>query len=106
LHFRSFSLKYGRRISLVRSDPLARAALARSRDIGARSVTADLLLDAVAVLGPAHPRTPALAAEARALLQAAGHRALLDRLDELLARPPVAASSRPHATRPEEGIRA
>ena len=57
---------------------------------------ADLLVDAVFVLGPDDPETPAFAAEARAIYERAGARAYLDRLDEALRSAPPG----PRATAP------
>jgi tetratricopeptide (TPR) repeat protein len=71
-----------------------RDAVRRARQLSLSMDAADLLLDAVFVLGPSDPETPAFADEARALFEAAGARAQLDRLDEALA-----AGSRPVSTR-------
>jgi hypothetical protein len=62
-----------------------RDAVRRARQLGLQMDAADLLLDAVFVLGPDDPETPAFADEARSLFAAAGARAQLDRLDEALA---------------------
>ncbi|MFL5675173.1 MAG: AAA family ATPase [Chloroflexota bacterium] len=74
----------------------------RARQIGMLLPAADLLLDAVYVLGPDDPATPAFADEARALYTAARARAQLDRLDEALARAPATAAEGT-ATRTDRG---
>ena len=59
-----------------------------ARQLETDTILAELLLDAVHVLGPDDPETPGFAAEARALYQRAGARAYLDRLDEALRTAP------------------
>ena len=68
-----------------------REAVRRARQFQATAIAADLLLDAVYALPPGDPERTAFADEARALYAPAGVQALLDRLEEALARPPSAA---------------
>jgi hypothetical protein len=70
-----------------------------ARQIGALMLAADLLLDAVCVLGPDDPATPGFADEARSLFTAAGALAQLDRLDEALGTP-LRRASTSAATKP------
>jgi class 3 adenylate cyclase/tetratricopeptide (TPR) repeat protein len=72
-----------------------RAAIAAARELRADHYLGQLLLDAVAVLGPDDPDARALADEARALFERARARAFLDRLDELVARRPPGAARAP-----------
>jgi hypothetical protein len=71
-----------------------RDAVRRARQLGLQMGAADLLLDAVFVLGPNDPDALAFADEARALFAAAGARAQLDRLDEALTAGSAPASAR------------
>ncbi len=73
-----------------------REAVRLARQFRALGTAADLLLDAVHVLGPDDPERAAFADEARALYESAGARAQLDRLDEAMARP----SSAPRRSSP------
>jgi class 3 adenylate cyclase/tetratricopeptide (TPR) repeat protein len=57
-----------------------------ARQSSLSGIEAELLLDAVYVLGPDDPEQSAFADEARALYEAAGARAYLDRLDEATGR--------------------
>ncbi len=61
-----------------------------ARQISHPGTLADLLLDAVFVLGADDPETRAFADEARQVYERAGARACLDRLDEALRRSPHA----------------
>jgi hypothetical protein len=70
-----------------------------ARQMGVLMLAADLLLDAVYVLGPDDPATSGFADEARALFTSAGCLAQLDRLDEAMGTPRPASSGR--ATRPD-----
>jgi class 3 adenylate cyclase/tetratricopeptide (TPR) repeat protein len=85
-----------------------RPALQQARDIGAKGILVDALLDAIAVLGPDDPETAALAAEARGILEPARMRAHLDRLEELLARSASTGDgvARPRPASVDEGVRA
>ncbi|HEX5451430.1 MAG TPA: hypothetical protein VFW86_03490, partial [Candidatus Limnocylindrales bacterium] len=70
-----------------------------ARQMGALMLAADLLLDAVCVLGPDDPATAGFADEARGLFTAAGALAQLDRLDEALGTP-LRRASASAATKP------
>ena len=65
-----------------------REAVRLARQFRTLGTAADLLLDAVYALPPGDPERTAFAEEARALYAPAGAQALLDRLDEAMARPP------------------
>jgi hypothetical protein len=71
-----------------------RQARGLARDHGHLVTVVDLLIDAVTVLGPAHPESGPFADEARQVLDAQGARALRDRLDEALAGERREATSR------------
>ncbi|HYM84874.1 MAG TPA: hypothetical protein VEY67_12060, partial [Candidatus Dormibacteraeota bacterium] len=83
-----------------------RAGMQLARDLSGKGLLVNGILDAIAVLGPGDPETPALAAEARSILEPIGFRAHLDRLDELLSRPTAGAPAAPGRRVQSEGVRA
>jgi hypothetical protein len=68
-----------------------RRGLAEYRDMQRLIPFGWALLVCVATLGPAHPQAEAAAAEARELFTRLGAKAMLDRLDDVLAVVPAAA---------------